>query len=296
MDAGKVLTFDFSTYPLESVTGVTTQQVTGVTTRADDRYAVVASAKPAWNSKLSLVYDPVEYVYSVVIDPAALVTKNNTTVAYPTVAAALTALSTDAGTVRLLVNYDQDITLSAGQTLDVGSTTYSGTVSVTGTNVEMVHSGTTWKAVDNSVNTWKSSVTAGHWNTASNWENGVVPKTYTRVTFPANDDPEFTGYTVTVKINGNYDVDWMPVCTGMVVNAKVDMVQDASGSNWGTIHLGGNISGTGTLALHKVGLHNSLGSSTPITRWSSLQAMSTFRCLPRLPSRRPPRTPRIAPW
>ena len=265
VDAGKVLTFDFSTYPLESVTGVTTQQVTGVTTRADDRYAVVASAKPAWNSKLSLVYDPVEYVYSVVIDPAALVTKNNTTVAYPTVAAALTALSTDAGTVRLLVDYDQDITLSAGQTLDVGSTTYSGTVSVTGTNVEMVHSGTTWKAVDNSVNTWKSSVTAGHWNTASNWENGVVPKTYTRVTFPANDDPEFTGYTVTVKINGNYDVDWMPVCTGMVVNAKVDMVQDASGSNWGTIHLGGNISGTGTLALHKVGLHNGLGSSTPIT-------------------------------
>ena len=265
VDAGKVLTFDFSTYPLESVTGVTTQQVTGVTTRADDRYAVVASAKQEWNSNLSLIYDPVEYVYSVVIDPAALVTKNNTTVAYPTVAAALTALSTDAGTVRLLVDYDQDVTLSAGQTLDVGSTTYSGTVSVTGTNVEMVQNGTTYAAVDNSVNTWKSSVTAGHWNTASNWENGVVPKTYTRVTFPANDDPEFTGYTVTVKICGNNDVDWMPVCTGMVVNAKVDMVQDASGSNWGTIHLGGNISGTGTLALHKIGLHNSLGSSTPIT-------------------------------
>ena len=265
VDAGKVLTFDFSTYPLESVTGVTTQQVTGVTTRADDRYAVVASAKSAWNSRLSLIYDPVEYVYSVVIDPAAIVTKNNTTVAYPTVGDALTAFATDAGTINLFVDYDQDITLSAGQTLDVGSTTYSGTASATGQYAELVHSGTTWKAVDNSVNTWKSSVTAGHWNTASNWENGVVPKTYTRVTFPANDDPEFTGYTVTVKIFGNNDVDWMPVCTGMVVNAKVDMVQDASGSNWGTIHLGGNISGTGTLALHKVGLHNSLGSSTPIT-------------------------------
>ena len=265
VDAGKVLTFDFSTYPLESVTGVTTQQVTGVTTRADDRYAVVASAKPAWNSNLSLVYDPVEYVYSVVIDPAALVTKNNTTVAYPTVADALTALSTDAGTVRLLVDYDQDITLSAGQTLDAGSTTYSGTASATGQYAELVHSGTTWKAVDNSVNTWKSSVTAGQWNAASNWENGVIPKTYTRVTFPANDDPEFTGYTVGVRLSGNSDAGWTPVCAGMVVNAKVDMVQGESSSDWGTIHLGGNISGTGTLALHKVGLHNSLGSSTPIT-------------------------------
>ena len=246
VDAGKVLTFDFSTYPLESVTGVTTQQVTGVTTRADDRYAVVASAKSAWNSNLSLVYDPVEYVYSVVIDPAALVTKNNTTVAYPTVAAALTALSTDAGAVRLLVDYDQDITLSAGQTLDVGSTTYSGTVSVTGTNVEMVQNGTTYAAVDNSSNTWKGTVASGDWNTAANWVNGVKPNSYTAVTFPEG--------TYTVSITGHNDSDeYTAKCASMQLDGNVTFQRIANGA-WTYVLIGGNITGSGTMTLEQVGI------------------------------------------
>ena len=68
-----------------------------------------------------------------------------------------------------------------------------------------------------------------------------------------------------MRLNGNSFTDNTPVCTGMVVNAKVDMIQGENSSSWGAVELYGDVSGEGTLALHKIGLYNALGSSTPIT-------------------------------
>lgn len=117
--------------------------------------------------------------------PAASVTKDDVTKYYISVADAMKAAGTDAATITLLGDSSANITLALGQTLDVGSTTYTGTVSVTGTNVERASSGTTYVAVDNSSNAWKSGVTSGNWTEAANWEKGVVPNTYTAVTFPS---------------------------------------------------------------------------------------------------------------
>ena len=243
VDAGKTLTFDFTSYTFEGVTGVTTQQVTGIATRADDRYAIASTA--SWASRLTLIYDPGEYTYSVVIDPFVTVTKNNTTLAYPTVADALTGAGSDAATITLLGDSDANVTLHAGQTLDVGTTTYSGTVSVTGTNVEMVHNGTTYVAVDNSTNTWKSSVASGNWNVAANWENGVVPTASTAVTFPASEN----GYTVSLNANGTGIV-----CSTMTLNGNVTFQRaDAGNYSFVTVH-GGSISGSGTMTLVQVGI------------------------------------------
>ena len=253
VDAGKKLTFDFTSYAFEGVTGVTTQQVTGIASRADDRFDIASTA--AWASRLSLIYDANEYTYSVVIDPAATVTKNNTTVAYPTVADALTALSTDAGTVRLLVDYDQNITLSVGQTLDVGSTTYTGTPSATGTNIELAQVGTTYVAVDNSSNTWMSSVASGNWNDATNWVNGVKPASYTAVVFPVG--------TYTVSITGNSDsAAETAKCASMAFNG--DVTFQRGGSAWAYVLLGGNITGSGTMTLVQTGIKTAQNNSVSI--------------------------------
>ena len=255
VDSGKTLTFDFTTYSFEGVTGVTTQQVTGVTTRADDRFDIGSTSD--WASRLNLIYDANEYTYSVVIDPAATVTKDNTTVAYPTVAAALTAFSTDAGTLRLFVDYDQDITLSVGQSLDTGSTTYTGTVSVTGEHVECATSGTTYTAVDNSTNTWAPVSGGGNrWETAANWSNGVVPNTYTAVTFPASEN----GHVVYLTHNNTAPQHH---CASMAIVGDVTFQRGAG--VWAYVLMDGNITGTGTMTLEQVGIKTADNGSVTIS-------------------------------
>ena len=256
--------FDYSCFDVTTLSAVPSViELTGPTDRNDSKVTLVAPSET--QSTFVLAWDEVSTQYKLTITPAATVTKNDTTVAYPTVAAAITALGTDAGTLTLYSDSTADITLSVGQVLDTGTTTYTGTPSPTGEYIELVHSGTTWKAVDNSVNTWKSSVTTGEWNVATNWVNGVKPKSYTRVIFPENVD----GYTVYLRLCGESTEtqnDKAPVCAGMVVDAQVDMVHDPSDSaNWGYIFIYGDVSGKDTLALHKVGLYSRRGSSVTNT-------------------------------
>ncbi|MBO6167026.1 MAG: hypothetical protein J6P13_01590 [Kiritimatiellae bacterium] len=263
LGAGGTLAFDFSTLDFTTLTvSPTIIQLTGLVDQADEKVSVMAPA--GTQSTFTLNYNALGF-YEVSITPAAKIVTDSATSYYSTVSDAITAFGTDADTLTLYADSDEDITLSVGQILDKGTTTYTGTPSPTGEYIELAESGTTYTAVDNSTNTWKSSVTTGEWNDVANWENGVKPQAYTRVIFPANDDPGFTGYTVGLRLNGNSFYENTPVCAGMEVSAKVDMVQGEPSSTWGDIQLYGNISGTGTLALHKVGLYNNLESSTPIT-------------------------------
>lgn len=77
----------------------------------------------------------------------ASVTVDNVTTHYPTLEAAMTAAGNSPATITLLVDVTKDIALAYGQVLDVGATTYTGTVSAADSSAKIVEDGTTYKVV-----------------------------------------------------------------------------------------------------------------------------------------------------
>ena len=183
---------------------------------------------------------------------AASVTKNETTTNYDTVSAAITALSSDAGTLTLLMSTDSNITLAPGQTLVNGNLT-SGAISASANGIEVVIDGGTYTAVDNRASTWTNGGVGNAWNTAANWSTGCIPSQYTTVTFPAESAP----WTVTIP-NDNGDAK----CGAMVLNGNTTVAY--TGGSWAALWIYGGVTGEGTLTLDECGLRNKAESAVTI--------------------------------
>ena len=179
---------------------------------------------------------------------AASVTKNDATVNYDTVSAALTAAGNDAATIKLLMPTDSAIALAAGQTLVNGNLTSGG---VTGPNgYEVVNNNGTYTLVDNTASTWAPGEESDNsWNTGANWSTGYKPTQYTSVTFPASVD----GWTVGIPGNAGNEK-----CASMTLNG--DVTFQRGGSNWAKLCVYGAISGNGTLTLNQTCIENDSGS------------------------------------
>lgn len=166
---------------------------------------------------------------------------------YARLSDAKSALGSSAGTIKLLVDTDENITLAVDQTFNTNGKTYTGTVSPTGEHIELASVDGVYRAVDNSTNAWTSPVN-GNWNDNTKWSNYVVPNTYTDVTFPAG--------TYTVAISSGEK------CKAMEVNGDATIAY--TGNSYTALNLYGNISGSGTLTLSKAGLWNQKGSELTI--------------------------------
>ena len=178
---------------------------------------------------------------------AASVTKNNSTVNYNTVSAAMTALGSDAGTLTLLMGTDSAITLAPGQTLVNGNLTTGGVAGPNG--YELVNNNGTYTLVDNTASTWTGAGGDGSWNTGANWSTGYKPTQYTAVTFPANVD----GWTVGIPGNAGNEK-----CASMTLNG--DVTFQRGGNDWAKLCVYGAISGNGTLTLNQTCIKNDSGS------------------------------------
>ena len=154
------------------------------------------------------------------------------------------------GTVTLLADSTEDITLSEGQRFDTNGNTYSGTPSATGTNIELAHSGNVYTAVDNSASTWNGN-SGDAWGTDAKWSTGVKPNSYTAVTLPSTG----SAYTIGVKSDDK--------CATITVNGDVTLNRATSG--WKQLHINGDISGTGTLTLNMVGLMADSGEGVMVS-------------------------------
>ena len=173
-----------------------------------------------------------------------------------TLADATELLNGGAGTVALLVDTDEDITLMAGQRFEVNGKTYGGTPSGATGTIEFIDAGIqygVYVAVDNSSNTWISTAPSGNWNTPTCWVNGVVPKSYTAVTFPEGT------FTVRISTNHTSAESTRDKCGSLTVNGDVNFAPVST--TWVELMLSGDVSGTGTLTLNqKTGLYKETGS------------------------------------
>lgn len=170
---------------------------------------------------------------------------------YATLSAAKMALGSNAGTITLLMPSAESISLANGQVLNTNGKSYTGTVTPTGDHIEVASVSGIYMAVDNSSNTWQG-FSGGAWGTATNWEKGVVPNTYTAVTLPANSG---TAYSIGVTSSDQ--------CGSITVNGDVTLNRGTSG--WQQLHINGNISGSGTLTLNMVGLMADSGSGITVS-------------------------------
>jgi len=170
---------------------------------------------------------------------------------YPSLAAAKTDLGSNEGTITLLRNSEENISLAVGQVLNTNGKSYTGTVSPTGDCVELASGSGIYMAVDNSSNSWIGA-TGGAWGMALNWSNGVVPNTYTAVTLP---DKNGASYTIGVTSDDK--------CGTMEVNGNVTLFRATDG--WKQLHINGNISGSGTLTLNMVGLRADSGNGITVS-------------------------------
>ena len=184
---------------------------------------------------------------------AASVTKNDATTNYDTVSAAITALSSDAGTLTLLMSTDRNITLAPGQTLVNGDLT-SGAISASANGIEVViDEGGTYTAIDNRTSTWTNGGDGNAWDNAANWSTGCVPSQYTTVTFPAESAP----WTVTIP-NDSGDA----TCAAMVLDGNTTVAY--TGDSWAALWIYGGVTGEGTLTLDECGLRNNAESAVTI--------------------------------
>ena len=184
------------------------------------------------------------------IAPATVTSANSTVTPCESVAAAITLAGTDPVTITLFGDTDQSFTLYDGQRLDTRGFSIGGVTGSSAT-VETPSSGNVYTAIDNASNTWIGS-SGANWGDASNWENGIVPNTFTAVTLPANGG---TAYTIGVTSSDQ--------CGAITVNGDVTLSRATSG--WKQLHINGNVSGSGTLTLNMVGLTADSGSSIEVS-------------------------------
>ena len=180
------------------------------------------------------------------------------TVTVPEVAGTTVSVEYTSQGNEMVGNDAGDYTVDQGTTVTVTWTatgayvvTVGGSTSFTAASDVTVGSGagSLPTVIDNSTDTWKSAVTSGRWDTAANWEHGVLPTDHTAVTFPASENAR----VVSLSLNNANAESERHHCASMTLNGDVTF-QRANANIWAYVQIYGNVSGSGTLTFVETGL------------------------------------------
>ena len=176
---------------------------------------------------------------------------------YATIDEALSAAeSGDIKTVNLNKNLTTNPVLPADVSLNLGNYTLTGTVTAAAGYVpskRTVDGKVVYTAdPDTTGEDWTDRSGDHAWNNANNWSLGFVPVATTPVTFSSEGAP----WTVALAVN---DGDNGHKCASMAVNGNVEF-QRANSGTWAYVTIAGDITGSATLTLNKVGLKASVGT------------------------------------
>ena len=187
---------------------------------------------------------------------------------YETVAEAVTAAGVG-GTITLLANdSSESIALLGGQTLLLNGFTLAATPTAPAAadgnayriDAVVENEETIGYTATVTATTWTDSSGDHKWTTASNWSSGVVPTKDTAITFPAGNDPENLA-TYTVYLDSDNCV-----CASMIVNGVPTIYQDNMAINvTKKIFVYGDVTGSGTLKMHYVGINNASGATKTVS-------------------------------
>lgn len=209
------------------------------------------------------VEDGDNYVYSI-----AKVAQDSAGTQYCTIDEALQAIIADQANespdlekvITLLYDTNESVTLPQDYILNVNSKTYGGTVTgVDGTGI--VYDGTsgTYTCASRAAATWTGAAGDGLWANPTNWSPRLLPTENTAVTI-AND--------VTIYVTGNNGDEAR--FTSLTVNANVvlsitDRSDNGQDESWPSVGAYGNISGTGSLTLWRMGIRNKTSSEIVVS-------------------------------
>ena len=192
---------------------------------------------------------------SYVAEPVAIVGEEK----FYTVEKAFQSLDGAAGTVKLLTDATENVTLATGQVLDTDGKSIGTVSAAANTIVGFVNGVYTAYANNTDVGeTWTGNGADNRWKNAANWSLGFVPLKTTPVTIPE------TGATIAI-----IDHNESETCASLVLNGDLTLTYGSSGG-WPVLYFydNGGVSGTGTLTLSRDCLENKssgeLEISTPL--------------------------------